>query len=364
MAPDADQIEAFSDYTGLLPLECKHLFDFIVKRFQQQPFPAGGALPLLQATDWWPLLEDWKLERLAHFDEMLAAYDERLRNELAVDRAITAARALEMRLPIARVSIQFDRRLVFKRKGELPLHEDSHLFYLDALSPLVRLQVQLHYRERPSNQGIAVNLNDAIGTMLLDTSLMTNDAKGRLVEGYILHCIREFVRRGANSIELPALQGGNPWMAGGGSVKLKFKNADVVDFPGGGLPPLPMLGDLTRPKYYIPLRINFPEFDFFYLRPGRAAAWPSPARPTVIFRFSVTISLTSHGFNAAFLDLAAWQLLLPLPANVPQASAAHYVWVGKQAQAAPVAARGNSFLLDLDAMAGKGFPLLAYVRLR
>jgi hypothetical protein len=192
---------------------------------------------------------------------------------------------------------------------------------------------------------------------------MTNDAKGRLVEGYIIHCIRHHVSSRAKSISIPLMTGGAPWTAAGGSepIKFKFDNADVVDFPGDDLPPLAMLGDLTRPKYFIPMRVNYTEFDFFYFKPGATGFL---GKPTVLYRLSVTLALPVHGHQPNRRNLAEWQAVLAFPPGISHLTQAHYTWIATRNQNAPVAARNASYLLDLDAMAANGFPLLSHLRLR
>ena len=372
VAPDAAQTEAFTDYTGLLPFECRDLYDFIVARFMRQVpvAPPGGGAPVrpkLTAADWWPSLEGWKQTRLQRFNQMLMDFNARfVTTQLATVRASTAARALELQLPIDRASLclLYDRRLVFQHRGA------DQVLRLEALSPLVRTQLQAHYSAAHADTR---SIDRAISAVLLDTvsNVLTNDVKGRLVSGYIMHRIRQLVQQRAPSVTMSLMHGGAPWRAGRSrdSIQLKFAEADVVDFPGSALPPAGLLGDLTRPKFFLPLRSNYPHFDLFYFSPGkRGGLLGMGAKPSRVVRLSITVKLRGHAFDLTRLDVAQWQGLLngPLAAAtvVPLISEAPYVWVGLHTQNAGMAARNRTFLLDLDEMVTRGFPMLAHLRLR
>lgn len=371
-APNPHQIEAITDYSGLLPLECKKLFEFIRTAFQQQPIPPLAAAPVqLQQQQWWPLLQQWKQRRLADFNAMLLQYDSRNPSAEAVINRANAARALEMRLPMdAILPVLYDRRLIFHFKQD-------NLVFLDTLSPLVRLQVQIHYVSAHSH---VATFEHALSSMLANTTILTNDAKGRMIEGYILHHIREAISQRQPSINITPMRGGRPWAAQPSrnpfDVPFDLSNAEVVDFPGDGLPAPALIGDLSRPKIYIPLRSNYPHFDLFIYQPGIGAVYHGARLmkrgiPTTLFRCSVTVSLAGHGFNAAHLDLATWQPILdpiigaiPVANRPPLLTSAPYIWISKKDQQCPAAAVNQSWLLDLEDMAVNGFPMLAFVRLR
>jgi hypothetical protein len=352
-----------TDYTGLLPLECKSLSEFVAEQYHQQAAPVGGAaLPALAGAQWWPLLQTWRDQRLQIFDQMLLSFDARHVGDEAIIARSNTARVLEIGVPSSWwPSVQFDRRLIFT------VTADNNLSRLEALSPLVRLQVLKHYPPVPSGDRGAQMFDESLRRMLGDTQLISNDAKGRMVEGYILHRIRMSVSQHAADISIPNMHG-HPWtQTRGDIISFDFSRADVVDFPGGGLPPASLLGDLSHPKFYIPLRSNYPEFDLFMWLPGAPAAGRKrKVVPSSLLRCSITVDITGHVFNPNLVDLAAWRGVIPLApaAGIPALGNAPYVWMGPDSQNAPVAARNQSLLLSLEAMANNGFPLLDAVKLR
>lgn len=379
--PEPAQIDTITDYTGLLPLECVHLYQFIRARWQEQPPVAAGVgevvRPPLPSSDWSLLLEYWKIERMREFGEMLVAYDRRfLKNDFAVERATATARAIDMGLPMVDFSPSYDRRLMFRRRGEAALNEDTRRYYLDALSPLVCMAVQRHYYHTPSpSYDAARSLDDAIATLLMDTDSLPNGAKCRLVGGYILHCIRQHVASGARTVTIPYSTDGTSWF--GKSMKFKFKDASFVRFTGDDIPPFRIVGDLTRPAYYVPTRHgeNDGECAFFYLKPGRTGLL---GKPTVLYRITVSSTRTTHSDGdgdaddrngrVGALPLVSCSSVLVLPAGISQLTHAHHASIARRNQTAcaPVTHTGvkSAYRLELAAMSSNGFPLLAHLRWR
>lgn len=377
-APDASETDAISDYTGLLPLECKDLRDFVEKQHQAAAATAAAAGAPAAALQWWPLLAQWKASRLEYFDQLLAQYDARAVGSDASVARFNASRVLALCAPMEALSVQFDRRLMFSVKCA------DHLMRLEALSPLVQLAVMQHYRHAPSAAGVD-SFDRWLGDVLADTQLLTNDAKGRIIEGYILHCIRTMTASKAHDQAIPFMHGGAPWQAeapakqakGAGAaaasssatggedvIDFLFSSADVVHFPGAGVPAASLLGDVTRPKFYLPLRSNYPEFDLFLWQPAQAVG-PKKRKfaPSKIVRCSVTVDISGHGYNPNLVDAAVWTAAMPNPLPVAPIEDS-YVWIGVASQNAPVAARHHSLLLSLEALADHGFPLLKFVKLK
>ena len=225
---------------------------------------------------------------MERFEAMLADFDQRFLSLEAASSRAMAARAVEMSWPST--AHMYDRRLVFRKVD----HNVDSLARLEALTPLVRLQMQIHYPSTPASHSM---LQQSLQELFSNTELLTNDAKGRMVEGYILHCIRDQVRHHRNGVTIPLLHGGAPWATPAAnsrvvlrSMHFDFPNTDVVNFPGTGLPSAALLGDLSRSKFYIPMRSNYPHFDFFVYHAGQTG--PGPANsPTLISRCSVTVKL-------------------------------------------------------------------------
>ena len=361
------------DYTGSNPFECSLLKQYLTARHNEQstvhsPSAAssssGSAVqsPLSSAI-WSRLLEEWKKQRMRDFGEMLIDYHSRfLQNEPVLSSALKTVRALDLRLPVKDFVPSYDRRLMFERRGEAELGEVPGKLYMDSISPLVRLQVRDHYSSLLLQHQDTTSLAEAIKTMLRSTELMTNDAKGRLVQSYIIHSIRQHINSKSEGVTIPLLEGGN-WSKSREFIKFEFADADIVDFPGKTLPLKSVLGDLKKPKYYFPINTNYPEFDFFYFKPAR----DDLSQPSVLYRISITVNLTNHGYNPNVCNLGEWQSLLSEPAaeaGIPRLTRDYYTWMAIKDQDAPAPAAGATYLLDFKAMAVNGFPWLEYLKLR
>ena len=366
--PNDGAIEILKDYTGSLPLECSHLRKYLTALHLEQPLKhspsaasssSGSAVRSPLASAGWPIwLERWKSKRMYQFGQMLIEYNRRfLQSESVLISALETASAFDLGLPVSNISVIYDRRLMFERKGEAELGEVPDEFYIDSISPLVRLRVRSHYSSLISQRQATNSLDEAIETMFRSTELVTNDAKGRLVEGYILRCIRQLVKSKSESVTIRLLESGD-WSKSSESIKFEFANASVVDFSGGGVPDDSMTGNLKNPIYFVPIRTNFPEFDFFYLKPG----CDDLGQPSVLYRISITVNLTNHGYNPKVCNLKQWN---PKLTGIPRLTQDYYTWMATKDQKAPTRAAGKTYLLDFNEMAASGaFPLLARLTLQ
>jgi len=392
---DDDVCDLIADYTGLLPLECKNLADFIIEEHgKKQPLPPAvgpavdpAAVPMpvpppLDEASWMSLLRKWSTARATTFMTMLQDFDARFiaGSESRREWVRNAARLLELNMPVPDdgKDLLYDRRLIFAftQSETLPNGDTVEVKRLDASSHLARQQMLALYPAPLVNE--VSNIETAMGALLSDDgNLVTNDTKGRVVEAYILHRIRQLVAAKAESIKMTLMVGGDPWRTetiAHHRIKFKFKTADVVVFRGNKLPPASALGNISRPKYFIPVNSNYPQFDFFYFRPGKFGTIWNRYRPSKLYRLSITVSLSGHSYEPTVADLSAWQNLID-PAitklsgangatPIPLLAGGCYVWIAPRKQTAPNQARGKTQLLALDTMADDKFPMLMKVNIK
>jgi hypothetical protein len=222
---------------------------------------------------------------------------------------------------------------------------------------------------------------------VFESHLYTNDAKGRMLELYLLEVLRDMWKDQKPKMELKAHkidQHGDAVRNRTDLHHLHFEHDKVrfIEFGGGTVPPQGSFPRSTS-AFLIPTRINYPEFDLLY--------WDAVHQKLIAF--SITVGLTGHGFDFSDALKTMWrdwinmqdprvldaynnaaankvQAARTAATNLGLAFEMEYVWIAPDDQKAPPECRpasGHSqhvFILPFSALIPMGFKLVTKLNLR